>query len=247
MKLQWLVESIQQKTAVDSNHEHLLYRLNNGKPSEIADDAASAPSPASKRNIMSMSQSTKKVNRTRLDFDEPATTSKAANEKEGNDSLENVNANMEDLMIDQYLNPAAADTAASKVATKNDFKVPNPVAAPAQTFAAPIQTTLSNGSNDTDLESEYSSTMPELLDFLSNLKVFIYGFDEESHEYLSRDCINAGAEIIVDSNYKGIVDYMICALDVMSLSDVKIRAKNIVNHNWLVNSIFFQYFSIIKF
>lgn len=234
MKLEWLVESIEQKTAV-TDCDQFLYRLNNGKQNELPEEAA--PSPASKRNILSMSGSSgKRVHRTRLNFDDSSSTpSKVPNVEPLACKQPITNENAEDQMIDQYLN--AVETVAKPSTPKQAieaFKVPSAQALPAQ--AAAVFATVS-GSTESESQSEYSSTMPELMDFLANLKVYVTGFDDESHDSLVNDCTNAGAEIIFDENYKGKVDYMILPIDYMTMDGIKIKAKHLVNHNWLVSRI----------
>ncbi|XP_055297166.1 DNA topoisomerase 2-binding protein 1-A [Sitodiplosis mosellana] len=236
VKLDWLLESIAQKTAVDS--DRFIYHLNVGKSNAVADEQATAPSPATKRNILLMSQTSKLSTPKRLDFDGDASTAK--DQSTHNESTlksqdqRNKRAQAEDDLIDQYLKaPAPAQTLAP---------AKEPVAGPSKTtndvFKVPAQPTANEESRFTDFESEseFSVTMNNQVTFLANLKVYIKGFDIESHESLVEDCRIAGAEVIEDDNYKGTVDFLILPVDAITMNGINVKAKRIVNHNWLINA-----------
>lgn len=76
-------------------------------------------------------------------------------------------------------------------------------------------------------------TLPELMDFLANVKVHVTGFDDDGS--VLSECSTAGAEIIFDENYMGEIDYLIVPVDIMSMDGINIKAEHVVNYNWLVN------------
>lgn len=230
VKLDWLVESIAQKTAVDS--DTFIYQLNGGKPNAVADEQATAPSPASKRNILLMSQTSKQGTPKRLNFDGDSTSkNQTINEEstlKSQQHWERQDKAEEDL-IDQYLKAPAQAPAKEPVAVAGPSKIN-------EVFKVPNQPVTQTESEATDLEScsEFSVTMNHQVLFLANLKVFLKGFDIDSHESLVDDCRMAGAEVIENENYKGTVDFMILPVDAITMNGINVKAKRIVNHNWLV-------------
>lgn len=236
VKLDWLVESIAQKTAVDS--DTFIYQLNAGKPNAVADEQATAPSPASKRNILLMSQTSKQATPKRLNFDGNSTSkNQTINEESTLKSQEQwKRIQAEEDIIDQYLKapaqaPAVIQAPANEpVAVAGPSKINEVFKVPAQ----PVTQTESEGT-DFESESEFSVTMSHHVLFLKNLKVFLKGFDIDSHESLVDDCQMAGAEVIENENYKGIVDFMILPVDAITMKGINVKAKKIVNHNWLVS------------
>lgn len=222
VKLEWLVDSITAKTAITDCHQY-TYHLNGAKQGDANDDGAFAPSPASKRNILSMSgMLSKQANPKRLNFD----GNKSNGSSEQNKSKENENA--ESLLLDQYLNAQdIPEPVPSTSSTRNVFKVPKAVEPPI--------------SSSSDLQSGSSSentvqTMTEetQVQYLKDLKVYIHGFSDDSTESMIQDCEAAGAEVHVNQNYAGIIDYLILPLDAMNMDDITIKSKHIVNQNWLV-------------
>lgn len=241
VKLDWLVESIAKKTAIDS--DKFIYQLNGSKANAVADEQVTAPSPASKRNILLMSQTSKQGTPKRLNFDgnSPMPNGQSPNEESTLQSQDRLKrAQAEDELIDQYLKaPAPVPTVT---------QAPIPVAGPSRAndvFKVPAQPpTHSESTNNTfvtdlesESESEFSNTMHQPVLFLANLKVFIKGFDNESHESLVEDCVSAGANVIEDDNYKGTVDFLILPVDAVTMNGINVKAKKIVNHNWLVRRI----------
>lgn len=192
-----------------------LVRLNSGKPEEEID---AAPSPASKQNILSMSNIGRSANRKRLNFDEKQ--AKTTNQQNDDMHLENV-------LIDEYANAQPMPPKAIDEPTANKssdvFKMP--------AAAEPLNQT----GTESQFDSEYGSTLSEPVTFLANMKVFIHGFDEESTDSLVEDCELAGANVIKDANSTEAVDYLILPLDAMNMNDIKVKPQNIVNHNWLVS------------
>lgn len=234
VKLDWLVDSIAKKTAVDA--DKYVYHLNNGKSKAIADEQATAPSPASKRNILLMSQSSKQGTPKRLNFDANSSKDQTL-EGNNNTTLVSQTANKpphgEDEIIGQYL-IAPAPPPAPKEPAKI---VSEPVAGPSkpnELFKVPAQPAPTNES-EFETDSEFGSTMNDHVMFLAKQKVFIRGFDTESHESLVEDCKIAGAEVIEDDEYTGMVDFLILPVDAITMEGVKVKAKTIVNHNWLVS------------
>lgn len=235
VKLDWLVESIIQKTAVDG--DRFVYDLNNGKPNALAIEQATAPSPASKRNIILMSQSSKQGTPKRLNFDGNASLN---NQSLNNSEVtlqhhqESMRAQAEDEIIDQYLKVPAPVPVAPE---KEPVKPVEPVASTSkEIFKVPTQPPPPPADeSEFDLESDFSVTLSRQVKFLEKLKVHIRGFDNESHESLVEDCQNAGAEVIENDNYKGVVDFLILPLDALTMNGVQVQAKKIVNHNWLVS------------
>lgn len=226
LKLDWLVESIAKRQAI-TEYDKYIYRFSSCKSNNVADDSANVPSPASKRNILSMSGSSlKPSNRRRLEFasgseltNRPFTPNNGVKEK----SLNHGNENLEDIIIDQYLS--------STVVQDNHFKVPQ-----ALVNAAQLQTSVLppvDQSLDSEHGSDYSLTFSES-NFLNGFTVYILGFDTESNEALIDDCKAAGAVVIIDDHFKGSVDYLILPLDILSMNDVQVKAKHIVNQHWLV-------------
>lgn len=241
MKLDWLVESISKKVAVDS--DKFVYQLNNGKPNAMADEQATAPSPASKRNILLMSgQTPKQATPKRLNFnDSNASILKDQSVNEKTMTPNDVMAQQEDEIIDQYLRAPAPVATKVPPTTTVQAKVPapEPVAGPSKLHdgfkvpAQPIPACESDNFSDLDSESEYASNVNQVM-FLASMKVFISGFDMDSHESLVEDCRIAGAEVIDDKDFSGAVDILILPVDAVSMDDIKAKAKIIVNHNWLV-------------
>lgn len=216
VSLEWLAESIAKKTVCDA--EPYIVRLNSGKPEEEID---AAPSPASKQNILSMSSIGRQANRKRLNFDDAQ--SKATIQQTVDNHLEN-------LLIDEYANaqpsqPKAIEDPPSVADASNKS---------ADLFKVPLAAEPLNRTVDSHFESEYESTMSEPATFLTNMKVYIYGFDDESTESLVEDCELAGGKVIQDANSTEAVDYLILPLDAMTMHDIKVEPKHIVNHNWLV-------------
>lgn len=238
------MESIAQKTAADS--DRFVYQLNAGKPNTVADEQSTAPSPATKRNILLMSQTSKLATPKRLDFDANESKDQSPNNESTLKSQDQVKrrAQAEDEIIDQYLKaPAPAPTLAT--AKEVVAKAPEPIAGSSkanEVFKVPAQPmatstpTLEDASKCTDFESEseFSVTLNHQVMFLANLKVFIKGFDIESHESLVDDCRIAGAQVIEDDNYRGTIDFLILPVDAITMNGINVNAKRIVNHNWLV-------------
>lgn len=225
--MDWLVESILKKCVIDS--EKYLFCLNNDKQEEGIDVA---PSPASKRNILSMSGS-KQGNRKRLNFDESNTPN--AGESYLKDiftekTIQNESESIESLLINEYANAQpsinkANETVASTSKGGNDFKVPQ---------ALGNSSEQNDEYTESEFDSELSSNTIEPVTFLANLKVHIRGFDVESAESLIEDCKLAGAEVILDTDSTETVDFLILPVDAMTMDHIKVKARNITNHNWLV-------------
>lgn len=235
VKLDWLVESIVQKFAVDG--DKCVYNLNNGKPNALANEQATAPSPASKRNILLMSQSSKQGTPKRLNFDGNASLkdqSLNGSEMTLQSQQQSIREQAEDELIDQYLKgPSPAQPV---VQEKQPVEPTEQIAGTSKTkevFKVPAQPPPTNES-DFESESEFSVTLSHQVKFLAKLKVFIKGFDVESHESLVEDCRSAGAEVIENDNYKGVIDFLILPVDAVTMNGVHVKAKKIVNHNWLV-------------
>lgn len=236
VKLDWLVESIAKKTAVDG--DDFIYHLNTGKSNAVADEQVTAPSPASKRNILLMSQTSKQGTPKRLHFDGNSSENQSPNaDSTLLSQAQAKRAQAEDEIIDQYLNaPAPVPVEPLAPAKEPVTKTVEPVAGPSKTndvFKVPAQPLTQTDSDCTDLESESEFTMKQV-NFLVNLKVYIKGFDIESHESLVDDCRIAGAEVIEDDKYKGTVDFLILPVDAITMNGINVKAKRIVNHNWLV-------------
>lgn len=228
VSLEWLAECIAKRTVCDA--EPYIVRLNAGMPDEEVD---AAPSPASKQNILSMSQIGRPAaNRKRLNFDETqAKAAAAAHQK-------TVDSQLENLLIDEYANaqppprPAEATSraAAAESPDADTFKVPRPAEPLDKSSESPL-----NKSSESQFTSEYESSMSQPATFLVGMKVFIHGFDQESTESLVNDCELAGAKVITDVNSTESVEYLILPLDAMTMDGIKVKAKHVVNHNWLVS------------
>lgn len=236
MKLEWLVECIGRKVAVDC--DPYIYHLIGTKAKAMADEQATAPSPASKRNILLMSQTSKQATPKRLNFGDANSSLNGSKNVSPNDRSMNAQTDKEraeDEIIDQYLQaqkpPTVQEPVAGPSKITDGFKVP--AQPPAQTTQASV------GSENTESDSEFdytaSSGAYNQIMFLANLKVHIRGFDKESHESLVEDCRIAGAEVIEDNNYKGTVDYLILPVDAITMDGITVKAKKMVNHNWLVS------------
>lgn len=208
------MESIAQKQAI-TNCDKFLYRL--GNQSDIGDDGADMLSPASKRNILSMNGSILRSdnNRRRLEFSNHT----------GNDehTLQSQEPQEDNVMIDQYLN--------ASVNQNKEFKVPQPLV-----NVVPSRENIQNTHLNIDLESEsdFSLTLTEK-NFLTGLVISVIGFDKESKELLVSDCKACGAVVIDDENFSGTVNYLILPVDTYTMDGIQIKAKYIVNHNWLVS------------
>lgn len=223
MKLQWLADSITMKTAIADCHKY-IYRLN-GKQNDIDDDGATAPSPATKRNIMSMSGIlSKNATPKRLNFDGNSSTNVTPNNQQS------AADNLENLILDQYMNaediPAPLPIATS---TCNQFKVPKAVDQP------PIAQTSTDSVSNIGSEESTVESQDVPVKYLNNLKVYIHGFSEDSTETLIADCEQAGAVVYSNQNYQGTIDFLILPTDAMTMENITIKAKHIVNQNWLVS------------
>lgn len=233
LTLNWLLESIQQRQPV-SEREDFLYKIKTNKAAEL--DVQDAPSPASKKNIMSMNHSsgTFKAPRKKLSF----------NETENNRNIPNKAARksdeIEDMVLDQYLAVESRTNVTITSPVNDPVKSPTtstspqvsvPLAKPSATTAAPPPAA---DSESRFLDSQMSSSeFTQNLDFLTNMKVSIIGFDTESSELLVHYCRAAGADVI--DNIDQSVDYLIVSVDKMTLDDVHVRARFVVNSNWLVS------------
>lgn len=225
LTLGWLVECIAKKCAI-TEYEPYLYRLPNAaKPCDKIDDTSSAPSPASKRNILSMSGNSKQANPRRLTFQNNEEVDKATASMIPDASIP-INENMENLILDQYMN-------ASVNKGKSMFKMPAPVAdAPKD---APEQSVCQRSDESAEFEESSAEPSRSEYNFLEDKIVFIHGFNEESHAALVSDCELGGATVIADHNYKHVVDYMILPIDILTMDGITVKAKSIVNHYWLVS------------
>lgn len=234
LKLDWLIESIAKKAAI-TDLEPFMYRLNGkgGKSADTVDESSSVPSPASKRNILSMTgNSMKQPNRRRLEFlndDEPNKLNASVADVPIIDLP--INENMENLILDQYLH-------ASVNKDKSLFKMPAPVESRGSPEKLPSNYVPMNPSiNSLDFEDSSVTTNTETeYNFLENKTVFIHGFDEDSIDALVYDCQLGGGIVITDKNHTQEVDYLILAADIMSMNGIAVKAKNVVNHYWLVSA-----------
>lgn len=153
---------------------------------------------------------------------------------------------MDDEIIDQYLQaPPPSEAAAPIATTSNVNQITEPVAGPSNAggaFKIPAQPRskddMENERTDLDSELQFDSTALSQLMFLEKLTVHIHGFDKESHESLAEDCIMAGADVIEDKDYSGVVDLLILPVDAMTMEGIAVQAKCIVNHNWMVSAPF---------
>lgn len=266
MKLEWILESIKQKSVADC--DRFIYQLNAGKSNAVADDNAAAPSPASKRNILLMSgQTPKQGTPKRLNFNDPnSPISKDQSPNQSTPKLPQVTDDIEDELIDQYLQaPAPPPSIPTRkepepvAPTTTKATLAEPVAGPSNADAGfkvpaqPVARTKDDSESDrTDIDSEqseFSSAMASQVTFLNKLKVYIRGFDEESQVSLVEDCKLAGADVIEDNDYSGEVDLLILPVDAMTMEGILVKPKCVVNHNWLVrfsNRTFYLY-RIISF
>lgn len=254
VKLEWILESIGKKAVADC--DRFIYQLNAGKSNAVAENHAAAPSPASKRNILLMSgQTPKQATPKRLNFNDPnlSTSKDQSPNDNAHKTQQHIADQADDEIIEQYLQappplpppPAAAiptEVPAQVLVTKK-APIIEPVAGPSHIdagFKVPAQprpngdceserTDFGLGSNFSDQSTELSQNM-----FLDRKKVYIRGFDNESQESLVEDCKAAGAEVIEDHNYGGVVDLLILPVDAITMDGITVRAKCIVNHNWLV-------------
>lgn len=243
VKLEWILESILQKSVADC--DRFIYQLNAGKSNPIVDDHVAAPSPASKRNILLMSgQTPKNATPKRLNFND-STVSTPKNQSptdNGNDS-DHSKDQADDELLDEYLQAPMASEVPVPIPVSSKPPSKEPVAGPSNAddgFKVPAQPRSKDDieANRTDLDSDmnFDSTALSQLTFLDKMKVHIQGFDKESHESLVDDCKMAGAEIIDDDSYSGTVDLLILPVDAMTMDGITIKAKCIVNHNWLVSA-----------
>lgn len=253
MKLEWILESIKQKSVVDC--DRFIYQLNAGKSNAVADDTAAAPSPASKRNILLMSgQTPKQGTPKRLNFNDPnSPKSKDQSPLQSTSKSQHKTDEIDNALIDQYLQ-APAPAPPPTMPTKAPEPVPpmttkatiiEPVAGPSSAdagFKVPAQPVMARAKNDSESDrsdldseqSEFSSAMVSQVMFLNKIKVYIRGFDEESQVSLVEDCKLAGADVIEDNDYGGEVDLLILPVDAMTMEGIMVKPKCIVNHNWLV-------------
>lgn len=243
VKLEWLVESISLKAAADG--DKFIYQLNTGKPNAAADETATAPSPASKRNILLMSgQTPKQGTPKRLNFNDTNSSMSKGQSPSDKTMTPQRNNVVEDEIIDQYLKapaPVAAKPLAPPPAPK-PREEKEPVAGPSKPNdgfkmpAQPVASCASDNLSDFDSESDMCSVTANQVMFLANLKVFVHGFDAESHSCMVDDCRVAGAEVYDDPDFNGTVDVIILPMDAMTMDGIKAKSKVIVNHNWLVSA-----------
>lgn len=215
-----------------------MYNLNNGKSNAIADDQSAAPSPASKRNILLMSQTSKQGTPKRLNFDSNSlllNTTTPTEESTIKSQAQLAKIQAEDEIIDQYLKAPPPQPQLPAQEKEPEKPSSEPVASTSNgVFKVPAQPPAASES-DFESESDFSATLNNPVLFLNNLKVFIKGFDTESHELLVNDCQIAGAEVIENDNYKGTVDFLILPVDAVTKDGIHVKAKTTVNHNWLVS------------
>lgn len=162
----------------------------------------------------------------RLDF--KATTDNEPENSAKNKSVFNVhsdesdNENLENMLLDQYMN---AEHQKEKRHSGEQAQSPP---APVRFEKDP------NTSHCSDSDNQYTYEESEVLNFFNGISVHIHGFDEESREHLIKESKAAGANVILDPNYSGTVDYLIVAMDAGQLDDISVKARNVVNQNWLV-------------
>lgn len=247
MTLDWLLECIQQKQMC-TDIERFTYRMKVSKGAEL--EPQDAPSPASKKNILSMTSAndSMKAPRKRLAFNESENNPNAPNRAHVKPD------DMEEQMLDQYLSVDAHAHIAltsppkettlkagesSKGAANDNKGSMRPPPVPPATTAKAVTPTTSVASTSADSDSKVftsqmsSSEMSQNLDFLMNMTVCIMGFDTESHEHLAHYCERAGADVV--ENTVRDVDYLITSVDKMTMNDVCVKATHVVNSNWLVS------------
>lgn len=243
VKLEWILESISKKAVADC--DRFIYQLNVGKSSVLADNHTAAPSPASKRNILLMSgQTPKQGTPKRLNFNDPnLTTSKDQSPNDNAQKSKHTTDEADDEIIDQYLHappPPIPTKVPAQIPVTTNAPIIEPVAGPSNAdagFKVPAQPHPKDDCERTDLDSDsnYDNTaVLSQMRFLDKMKVHIRGFDKESQESLVEDCKMAGAEVIEDNNYSGVVDLLILPVDAITMDGITVKAKCIVNHNWLV-------------
>lgn len=248
LTLNWLLESIVQKQPVVEVDAY-TFKLTTNKPVEV--DAQDAPSPASKKNIQSMNHpsGTFKVPRKKLAFKEtendPNTSNRLDQQDGMNDMLEQY-LSVESHTSVKVLSPRRSKRTQNEAANKSKSPDVGTTISEAPTFAlsstvAPsiARPTTAHSANETGsscFDSQMtSSDLTQILDFLKGMTVCIVGFDEESSQSLTQYSKMSGADIVENTDRK--VDYLIAATDKMTMNDVRVKATNIVNSNWLVSNL----------
>lgn len=250
MKLEWLLESISKKIAVECNN--FVYQLNKGKSNAIFDEPPTTASPASKRNILLMSGQTKQGIPKQLNFND--TNSTVAEERSPNERSQIDRSQIaavtnkeraEDELIDQYLKAPAQVPAKTPPPPPITESTRESIAGPSKSFIE-FKEPRGLGNDSCDSGSDFSSTISTPVMFLTGHKVYLGKFEPISYETLVEDCRQAGAEVIEDHNYKGLVDFLILPVDAMNMDGIGVKAKTVVNHNWLVSLLKMQVFSMLK-
>lgn len=246
LTLDWLLESIAQKQpALDL--DQFTYKLTTKKPVEV--DVQDAPSPASKKNIQSMNNSggTFKVPRKKLAFKETENDPNTPNRSDRQDDV--------DDMLDQYLtvesrtsvkvtSPRRSKRTQNEAANKTKSPDDGGTTITGATFDPPptagpsvARSVAAADSESSCYDSQLSSSeMTQVLDFLKGMTVCLVGFDAESNQTLTHYSRLSGADIVENTDRE--VDYLIAALDKITMDDVRVTAKYIVNFNWLVSNHF---------
>lgn len=202
----------------------------------MADEEATEPSPVSERNILMMRQTSKQGTPKRLNFNSTNLSSLNASTSDKTIAKKDVVEWSKNDSIDQYLNALPPSIAAAKFPckTNDNFKVPAQPQAKAQEQPEPESTLQSN---DSELYSESELIPSNMVKFLANMIVMFRKFDSESHRILTKYCKAAGAEVIEDDYYTGLLNFLILPIDAMSMEGITVKAKEIVNHNWVVSEL----------
>lgn len=237
--LSWLVESIEQKQPVQ-DIDVFLFKIKTNKPVEV--EIQNTPSPASKKNIQSMNSSigTFKKPTRRLTFHEAENDPNTPNRAEPQDEADNILG--EYLSIEAHTSIRVTSPRQSKVnvSTSKNNSSDGEQAVATTVYEVTSRPELAvdaaagppHGTEDSLWNSQLSSADFTQADFLKGTTVCLMGFDTESLAHLTHYCKISGAEIVENSDRQ--VDYLITSIDILTMQDVRVKAKKIVNSEWLV-------------
>lgn len=232
--LDWLLESIRQlqpapeypfvytitTTTTSSSTSSLENLTFIGAGADQGDASVHHASPASKKNIESMTSIRRRTPQPRR-----LVLNSSSNEGD-NSKTTNKNqliADRESTLLAQYAN-AAASTSMGPPPTR---PAPGPSAAAAAVGNRGLPSVLVD--DLIELDSVFEAR------FLIGKKVAMHGFIDDSINLMAQEMRAAGGELM-DEHYDGELDYLIVPIDVLQMDDINVRAKNIVNELWLVST-----------
>lgn len=178
--------------------------------------AALIASPASKKNMASMSSTFRKPQPRRLQMDDELVQAQAV-----------AQATAESDLLQQYL-----------VAPEPAPTLP-PVAAAVDVGVVARSDTSKSSHGETSATASDATGADETVQYFSGLTFFVEGFTAESEETLVEDIEMAGGKM-VSARFEGTVDYVIVPMDIFRPEEVKMKGRHMVNEHWVVSWLMFR-------